>query len=70
MESRLRAAETEAMQLLSQNFKYIHRLARVLLRERELDANWIRRILAGIDHEERPEVGAEIIPFPLLPKED
>ncbi|WP_444461903.1 AAA family ATPase [Rhodobacter capsulatus] len=70
MESRLRAAETEAMQLLSQNFKYIHRLARVLLRERELDANWIRRILAGIDHEERPEVGAEIIPFPLLPKDD
>ncbi|SOB95235.1 AAA family ATPase [Rhodobacter maris] len=70
VEGRLRAAETEATHLLSQHIKYIHRLARVLLRERELDTGWIHKILRGIEYEDVPATGAEVIPFPNFSGEE
>ncbi|ETD90859.1 AAA family ATPase [Rhodobacter capsulatus] len=64
VEARLHAAEAEATHLLSRRLPYVQRIAQALMRERELNADGILRMLEGTEYEDAPNVGAEVIPFP------
>ncbi|WP_157764581.1 AAA family ATPase [Rhodobacter sp. CZR27] len=70
IEARLCAAYATALDLLGRHLPQLHRIAAVLLRERDLDADRITALLADVrkgppDAEET----SQVIPFPLMPQE-
>ncbi|AXQ95708.1 AAA family ATPase [Cereibacter azotoformans] len=70
IEARLCAAHATALDLLGRHLPHLHRIATVLLRERDLDAARVTTLLAEV-HKGPPEreETSQVIPFPLLPQE-